>query len=469
MKIRKITIKNYKIFDNLELDFTDSNGNTLDTVVLAGINGSGKTSILQLLQKIFSKESNAFIINEDIPLDDFKKDNDALICDELTIEFECSLDVIKGFTGLISEFKQEATKRKINIHNNLSKTLKNITTLLSNSRNKSGIKTFEFNYKVIERKGKILISKNDFVAFSILPEDDFEKYFSVLYFVASSFEIQKSYEENRFFEVVSENKKKSYNRDGIVRLVDIFSHKKEIEEYLVKSIIDAVLENRDIPVKNAIDIRIKEVRAILKGIKLNTKLVDLTSEKIIFESINGKKISIDELSSGEKQLYYRAAFLSKLNIRNSLILVDEPENSLHPNWQRDIIKLYQNVGENNQVILATHSPYIISSIHPKNIFILYFDEQTNTVKVMNMEKEQRYTKGVEPNRILQEIMGYTLRDEETQSKIDDITILLRQENINIKEIEEKLDVLSRDLGQHDPSIIGFKNHLFLIKRKINSK
>jgi len=48
MKIRKLNIKNYKLFDNLELDFTDENGHTLDTIVLAGVNGSGKSTLLTL-------------------------------------------------------------------------------------------------------------------------------------------------------------------------------------------------------------------------------------------------------------------------------------------------------------------------------------------------------------------------------------------------------------------------------------
>lgn len=466
MKIRKIKIKNYKIFDDLELDFTDSDGKALDTVVLAGINGCGKTSILQLLQKIFSEESNRFITNESIPLEDFKKDKDALICDELIIEFESSLDFIKNFIGLISEFKQDASKRKLNIEN-VSSSLKNTSTLLSNARNKNGaIKTFEFCYKTTESKGKLSIKKNDFIPFAVLSEDEIEKYFSVLYFVASSFELQKNSGGKDFFEIMSKNKNQSYERNGVVRLVDIFSHKKEIESYLVGSIIDAVLGNRDITVKDAVDSRIEEVSNILKGIKLNTKLIDLTSEKAIFESPNGKKISIDDLSSGEKQLYYRAAFLSKLNIKNSLILVDEPETSLHPTWQREIIKLYQNAGENNQVILATHSPHIIASVNPKNLFALYFDEETNKVRVMNMEKERKFTKGVEPNQILQEIMGFELRDEETQKRIDEITILLRQEPINIEKIEDKTRLLTYDLGEHDPSIMGINHQLFLIRRKL---
>ncbi|MEN8217289.1 MAG: AAA family ATPase [Pseudomonadota bacterium] len=56
MKIRKLNIKNYKLFDNLELDFTDENGQTLDTIVLAGVNGSGKTTLLELLKEIFSRK-----------------------------------------------------------------------------------------------------------------------------------------------------------------------------------------------------------------------------------------------------------------------------------------------------------------------------------------------------------------------------------------------------------------------------
>ena len=44
MKIHKLHIKNYKVFDDLELDFTGSEGKTLDMIVLAGENGSGKTT-----------------------------------------------------------------------------------------------------------------------------------------------------------------------------------------------------------------------------------------------------------------------------------------------------------------------------------------------------------------------------------------------------------------------------------------
>ena len=54
MKIRKLKIKNYKIFDDVEFDFTDADGKTLDTIVLAGVNGCGKTTVLEVISKFFN-------------------------------------------------------------------------------------------------------------------------------------------------------------------------------------------------------------------------------------------------------------------------------------------------------------------------------------------------------------------------------------------------------------------------------
>jgi len=455
------------MFNDLELDFTDSNGDALNTIVLAGINGSGKTSVLQLLQKIFSENSNRFKIGND--LHEFEKERDAIVCDKISIEFESSSAFIQSFKGLISKFKQKASKQGLEI-GDISSVLKGINKKLSDASRKSGEKKiFSFDYVVTQKeKNKFNILENNFLPFFLLPEDELSNCFSVLYFVASSFELQTQSKRNSLDIFVKKNQSYETERNGIVQLVDIFSHKKEIEEYLVNSIIDGLLAERNTNIRDGIEFYIKEVNRVLQNIKLSTRLIDITSEKAIFENINNKRVSIDELSSGEKQLYYRAVLLNKLNLKNSLILVDEPETSLHPTWQREIIKLYQNAGENNQIIMATHSPYIISSVKPENIFVLHCDDENSTVKVINMEKEQKYTKGVEPNRILQEIMGYKLRDDETQQQIDEITSHLRQPPEDIKQIEEKIQLLTFNLGTSDPSIMRINHQLFLLKRKLES-
>lgn len=74
-------------------------------------------------------------------------------------------------------------------------------------------------------------------------------------------------------------------------------------------------------------------------------------------------ISIDRISSGEASLIFSSFHLScTLSKSGNVILIDEPENSLHPKWQkeyfRNIIELFYLF--NVKIIVATHSPFIIS-------------------------------------------------------------------------------------------------------------
>jgi len=83
--------------------------------------------------------------------------------------------------------------------------------------------------------------------------------------------------------------------------------------------------------------------------------------------------SVDELSSGEKQIFFRAGSILGYNLHNSIILIDEPEISLHPEWQQKILDFYRKVAGNNQLILATHSPHIISSCKKEEVRVLVKD------------------------------------------------------------------------------------------------
>ena len=90
-------------------------------------------------------------------------------------------------------------------------------------------------------------------------------------------------------------------------------------------------------------------------------------KRIIFYKFD-KEISIDELSTGEKQIVFRGAFLLK-NINrfeNSVVFIDEPELSLHPKWQEKILRYYQGLFINNniknaQLFIATHSEYVLKA------------------------------------------------------------------------------------------------------------
>lgn len=101
-----------------------------------------------------------------------------------------------------------------------------------------------------------------------------------------------------------------------------------------------------------------------------------STEGIIFESSNGRRISVDKLSSGEKNnliLFYELIFECG---RNSLILVDEPEISLHVSWQRQFIDELNEICElkNLQSIVATHSPDIVGN----NVgFMIDLEDESN--------------------------------------------------------------------------------------------
>lgn len=75
-----------------------------------------------------------------------------------------------------------------------------------------------------------------------------------------------------------------------------------------------------------------------------------------------KKMQVEELSSGEKQIIILMAYLAfKVDGRRQRIyIVDEPEVSLHITWQERFVDALLEACPDGQFILATHSPSIIS-------------------------------------------------------------------------------------------------------------
>lgn len=78
-------------------------------------------------------------------------------------------------------------------------------------------------------------------------------------------------------------------------------------------------------------------------------------------------ISSEKLSAGEKQML---SFLCYNTFsKNKVIFIDEPELSLHPDWQRLLIPTLLKQGNNNQFFIATHSPFIYTKYADKEIIL----------------------------------------------------------------------------------------------------
>lgn len=74
----------------------------------------------------------------------------------------------------------------------------------------------------------------------------------------------------------------------------------------------------------------------------------------------GRELDITHLSSGEQEFLYFFAYLRRIRSeRDMIILVDEPELHLHASQVRRLCDLLAEIGTNNQVIVATHSPEVL--------------------------------------------------------------------------------------------------------------
>lgn len=93
--------------------------------------------------------------------------------------------------------------------------------------------------------------------------------------------------------------------------------------------------------------------------QVTDKQVDTDENKLTFKLANKTKINWYDLSSGEKQLLIILLTVLCQDEKPSILIMDEPEISLHLEWQKELIKIIRTINPNCQLIIVTHSPGII--------------------------------------------------------------------------------------------------------------
>ena len=125
---------------------------------------------------------------------------------------------------------------------------------------------------------------------------------------------------------------------------------------------------------------------------------NVDSKQIYFEDKNQNKIALGNLSSGEKQIVFRGGFLlkNKNSLSGAIVLIDEPEISLHPEWQKKIMNYYKNIFTNvngeqtSQIFAVTHSPFIIHNENRYNDKVIVLKRDENG-KVYVEDKPEYYS------------------------------------------------------------------------------
>ena len=408
MKIEKVHIKNIKGIKDLELSFKKNN-KILDVIVLAGVNGSGKTTILESIKDFFNNtninynEPEKSNVNLDIFFEDFEKNN-----------------------------IEEAEK----FSDNSKHALWDFFTTLQN---------YDYYRK----------NSNDYYRNQIAKRFDIPP--KIIYVPA-----ENKFEEIQTYSTTLSKEYEFINTINSNVIGDIPSYIATRRNYL------ATIEE-DLTMKEITNKVVKEINRIFSVLELDVKLKGFSkNEKImpIFENSAGEEFDINDLSSGEKQLFLRTLSIKMLEPKNSIILIDEPELSLHPKWQQRIIEVYKKIGENNQIIIATHSPHILGSVTSENIFILYRDENG---KIEAKTGDELYSSYGQPvDRVLKDIMELkSIRAPKIEKELEELRKLVDENKYDTKEFKEKYNNLLEILGNTDEDLFLIDMDV-KIKQKVNS-
>lgn len=249
---------------------------------------------------------------------------------------------------------------------------------------------------------------------------------------------EKRYSHTSFFIKDNKGTKEFFNKvikDGVYRFKGIFSDvdinfKKTKVEYVRSSTLDSKDESRrssdDLSQKTKqllVDIQAQDDASLAKwcregqiGPAPESKMQRFTrafeqmfsdlrysgvdtadGEKEVYFTKNGTKISLDELSSGEKQIVYRGCFLLRdaNSLKGAFVFIDEPEISLHPNWQMKIMQYYKGIFtdsngvQTSQIFVVTHSPFILHNENRTNDKVVILNRDSNG-KILVSDKPEYY-------------------------------------------------------------------------------
>jgi len=314
MKIKKVKWNNHPIIGNLEIDFINpTNGEPYETIILAGENGTGKTTILETISTFLNTGPFEFFefIEYSIGTEIFK----AIPTSDGTVH-KPFYDLIDN-SGTVHKIRADKNNNPQLIESN-PQDIRHYGCVFSKAR--ADYKT----KKITSTTTKSL----DMEKYDNDQEDDFTSLKQLIVDVQNQ-------DTSEYAEI---NKSLGPNP-------------KPWNDFFVTSKIYRF--------KNAFDTFFEKLKY--------EKVANSNSEKAILFKKNNSSISIDSLSTGEKQIVFRGIYLLKNSkkLDGAAIMVDEPELSMHPKWQKKILKYYQDLFtesgiQKTQIFIATHSEHVVT-------------------------------------------------------------------------------------------------------------
>jgi predicted ATP-binding protein involved in virulence len=132
-----------------------------------------------------------------------------------------------------------------------------------------------------------------------------------------------------------------------------------------------------------------------------------------------------------------------------ILLIDEIELHLHPKWQQTVIPNLRAAFPNTQIIAATHSPEVLTTVRRENIHLLGSDH------ALEQMPADVGTFGAESSRVLQEVFAAYPRPQqiETVQQLDEYLALVESRQQDSDRGRELRAALESALGRSDPDLL----------------
>ena len=425
----------YKEEDSIK-NFFDEKGKVNITAIV-GENGSGKSSVLEILTQI-SYEDNIKNIGSFFYL---LKDEKSCKCFSYDLSIRCD------FTECINKPLRESTLESIREHDK-------IKIFLTQHINVAYLNISHFE------RDKII--KND-------KRQDLDKLIYLGVFHKNNFTKGRKDSTNPLFEEFNPSNFHFTQIQRIINLIKIPKYKELIFRHLnIKSIYSLVLSYDEttlnkklIAIKEdpALSITIEKIEELKKILKDKSFKIGSSKFNNLFTSLNhifqgqgempfrfnlySKSETPIYLSGGENTILFYiekiALLLDKLidKKKSTVLLFDEVELYLHPNWQKKIISIIleifkiESLNKPIQLIITSHSPFILSDLPRENIIFL---KDGRNDKGIN----HKQTFGANIHTLLSDsfFMEEGLMGEFAKGKIDDVINYLHGKESKIRDNDE---------------------------------
>lgn len=434
MKISKLHIDTFRHLENLDFDFTypddfhieEKRGKPLDKICFIGQSATGKTSLLDLIYQYSISTLNLEILN-----------GNSLWNLKNSVQNNGEITFLIG--NDIFNLKNDEVSFKDRLYRSDLSDGGSVTSLIPQQDRKN---IFYFKANLISDKNIDIFTKN--------PIDLVEKYSERSNFSLAKIRHKKE-EENKFITIFNDNVDAEI---WLSLLSEILDYRKNFTQKMSELIHKGLLADteklsfefqkwqKENP--NELEKFAEKFNPILEKLNLEVDLINTEYSVPIKNKRNDEIIPIQNTSTGTKGLLLSFLPLFKLDTKDSIILIDEPERSLYPDMQMDLMDYYKTLAPEAQFIVATHSPFIAASFEPEERFILYFDEE-GKVAVRRGESPI----GDDPNDILYNDFGINYINKYGQEKHKEYLDLKQKIHFetDVKkkdEISEKLEKLGEE-------------------------